>query len=69
MANELKIPHVFVAGFYMTLQLTISFGLMFVPVNKWVYFVVIILVLVLAYVLFRKKYYHLHEEYLKSKRT
>ncbi len=69
MANELKIPHVFVAGFYMTLQLTISFGLMFVPVNKWVYFVVIILVLVLAYVLFRKKYYHIHEEYLKSKRT
>lgn len=68
MANELKMPHVFVAGFYMILQFTISFGLMFVSVNKWVYFVVVILVLALAYVLFKKKYYHLHEEYLKSKR-
>lgn len=66
MANELKMPHVLVAGFYMILQLTISFGLMFVPVNKWVYFVVVILVLALAYVLFKKKYYHLHEEYLKK---
>lgn len=68
MANELRMPHVFVAGFYMILQLSISFGLMFVPVNKWVYFVVVILVLALTYVLFKKKYYHLHEEYLKSKR-
>ncbi|WP_270437849.1 MraY family glycosyltransferase [Bacteroides bouchesdurhonensis] len=67
MANELKMPHIFVASFYMVLQLAISFGLMFAPINKWVYFVVVILVLALAYVLFKKKYYHLHEEYLKSK--
>ena len=67
MANELKMPHIFVASFYMVLQLAISFGLMFAPINKWVYFVVVILVLALTYVLFKKKYYHLHEEYLKSK--
>ena len=69
MANELKVPHVFVASFYMILQLAISFGLMFVPMNKWIYFVVVIFVLALAYVLFKQKYYHLHEEYLKSKKV
>ena len=32
----------------------------------WFYLVVVALVLIAAYVLFMKKYYHLHEEYLKS---
>lgn len=67
MANELRIPHVVVASLYMTLQLAISFGLMYVPVNKWVYFSGVLVVLALAYIFFKKKYYHLHEEYLRSK--
>lgn len=69
MANELEMPHVVVSSFYMILQLAISFGLMYVPMNKWMYFVVILVGLVLTYVLFKKKYYHLHREYLKSKET
>ena len=32
----------------------------------WMYLVGALLVLSLAYVLFKKKYYHLHEEYLAS---
>ncbi len=32
----------------------------------WIYLVGVALVLVAAYVLFMKKYYHLHEEYLDS---
>ncbi|MEG1586718.1 MAG: glycosyltransferase family 4 protein [Bacteroidales bacterium] len=66
MANELMMPHVVVSGFYMILQLVISFGLMYVPINKWVYFIIVLVVLALAYLLFKKKYYYLHEEYLKD---
>lgn len=67
MANELKIPHVAVSSFYMILQLVVSFGLIYIPMNKWLYFVVVLVVLAVAYILFKKKYYYLHEEYLKIK--
>ena len=66
MANELKMPHTLVSLIYMLLQLAISFGALYLPVNKWVYFVAVILLLCVVYVLFKRKYYHLHEEYLKS---
>lgn len=66
MANELKIPHVVVSVIYMCLQLVVSFGLILLPVNHWGYFVVILSVLSVGYVLFKKKYYHLHEAYLVS---
>ena len=32
----------------------------------WIYFVATAIVLALAYIVFKKKYYHLHEEYLAS---
>lgn len=67
MANELKIPHVKVSLLYMTMQLVISAGLIFIPINHYVYMGLIIAVLAAAYLLFMKKNYHLHEEYLKSK--
>ena len=67
MANELHIPHVAVSGLYMAIQLLISAGLIFLPVNHYLYLGFIIVALASAYVLFMKKYYHLHEEYLKSK--
>lgn len=38
MANELKIPHLWVSSFYMMLQLLISFGLIFIPMNHYLYF-------------------------------
>lgn len=66
MANELKIPHVVVSIIYMCLQLVVSFGLILLPVNHWAYFVLVLVMLCLAYVWFKKKYYYLHEEYLRS---
>lgn len=66
MANELKIPHVAVSIIYMCLQLVVSFGLILLPMNHWAYFVMVLVMLCLAYVLFKKKYYYLHEEFLRS---
>ena len=70
MANELKIGHVTVSLLYMALQLAISLGFIYLCPNTvlahWIYLVVVALVLVGAYVVFMKKYYHLHEEYLDS---
>ena len=67
MANELKIPHVVVSLMYMILQLCISMGLILLPINHWIYFCSTIIVLTLMYILFKRKYYCLHEEYLKTK--
>lgn len=70
MANELKIGHVTVSFIYMGLQLVISLGMVCLIPNTvlahWIYLVVVAVVLVAAYVLFMKKYYHLHEKYLAS---
>jgi UDP-N-acetylmuramyl pentapeptide phosphotransferase/UDP-N-acetylglucosamine-1-phosphate transferase len=70
MANELKIGHVKVSVFYACLQLAINLGFIFLCPNTllahWIYLACAILVLALAYVLFMKKHYHLHEEYLAS---
>lgn len=67
MANELKIPHIAVSFTYMLLQLGVSFGLIFIPINNWIFSAAALLVLCGVYVVFKKKYYHLHEEYLKNK--
>ena len=70
MANELKIGHVKVALLYMVIQLIISLGFIYSCPNTmlahWVYLIGAFVVLAIAYVLFMKKYYHLHEEYLIS---
>ena len=69
-ANELGMSHVVVSLIYMGLQLVISLGFIYLCPNTvlahWVYLVVALLVLIGAYVVFMKKYYHLHEEYLQS---
>lgn len=67
MANELKMPHVLVSSIYMILQLAISCGLIFIPINHYLYMGIIIVALAAAYLIFMKRNYHLHEEYLKSK--
>lgn len=76
MANELRIGHVKVASFYALLQLAVSLGFIYLcPMLStatelslvawhWIYLVVALVVLAVAYVLFMKKFYHLHEEYL-----
>lgn len=67
MANEMKMPHVLVSVIYMVLQLAISFGLIFIPFNHYIYMAIIIVALATAYLMFMKRNYHLHEEYLRSK--
>lgn len=78
MANELGMSHPLVSCLYMGLQLMASLGFVFgcpalslvcgVPIVlcHWIYLAVALFVLAAAYVLFMKKYYHLHEEYLAS---
>jgi 4-hydroxybenzoate polyprenyltransferase len=68
MANELKMEHTVVATIYTLLQLAISAGMILIPNTPawhWGYFAVICVVLIVAYLAFMKKFYHLHEEYLK----
>lgn len=68
MANELKIGHVKVTLLYMAMQLAVSLGFIYLcpntPLCHWMYLIGALAVLAIAYVLFMKKYYHLHEEYL-----
>jgi len=68
MANELKMSHIEVSLIYMAIQTAISFGLIFCPISHYIYLVIVILVLLIAYLTFMKKNYHLHEAYLKSKK-
>ena len=55
---------------YMAMQLVVSLGFIYLcpatVLAHWVYLVCAGLVLAVAYVLFKMKYYHLHEEYLRS---
>lgn len=67
MANELKLSHLKVSAGYMFMQLAVSAGLIFIPINHYLYLGLVIILLSGAYVAFMRKYYHLHEEYLKSK--
>lgn len=70
MANELKIGHMKVSSFYAILQLLISLGFIYICPNTavchWMYMVGTISILAVSYIMFKKKYYHLHEEYLAS---
>lgn len=70
MANELKMSHIKVSGVYMVLQLIVSLGMVYVIPNSvgahWLYLIGTFVVLSVAYVAFKKNYYHLHEEYLAS---
>lgn len=70
MANELKMPHVVVSTIYMVLQLLVSLvAIYLIPdtiAAHWIYLAVVCVVFGLGYILFKMKYYHLHEEYLKS---
>lgn len=67
MANELHTPHVIVSSVYMAIQLCVSFGMIMIPVNSWIYAICVLIMLTGIYIWFKKKYYHLHEEYLKAK--
>ena len=70
MANELGMSHVIVSFIYMAVQLLISLIMVYLIPNSlvahWIYLISVGILLVAAYVLFMKKYYHLHKEYLES---
>ena len=70
MANELKMSHVTVSLIYMVMQLVISLGFIYLCPNTvlahWIYLVAAGVVLAVGYILFMRKYYYLHEQYLKS---
>lgn len=70
MANELKMPHVVVSTIYMVLQLMVSLVAVYlIPdtvVAHWIYLAAVCVVFGLGYIVFKMKYYHLHEEYLKG---
>ena len=70
MSNELGMSHVVVSLIYMAVQLVISLVMVYLIPNTalahWIYLFAVIVVLALVYLLFMKKYYHLHEEYLAS---
>ena len=60
MANELHIPHVVVSLIYMALQSVCCILYLMYP--RYITLFAEIIILSLAYVLFMKKYYHLHVE-------
>ncbi len=70
MANELRMSHVVVSLLYMAIQLIVSLGFIYLCPNTalahWLYLICAGVILAAAYVLFMRKYYHLHEEYLNS---
>ncbi len=70
MANELGMSHITVSLLYMVLQLAISLVFIYLVPNTmlahWIYLGMVLLLLALAYLLFMKRYYHLHAAYLKS---
>lgn len=70
LANELKMSHVVVSLLYMGMQLVVSLGFIYLCPNTvlahWIYLFGAAAILAVAYVLFMKKYYHLHEAYLAS---
>lgn len=78
MANELNMSHPLVSCIYMVLQLAVSFGFILVcpavsdafgislVAVHWIYLAMAFVLLASAYILFMKRYYHLHAEYLAS---
>lgn len=70
MSNELKMGHVTVTLIYTIMQLLISLGFIYLcpctVLAHWIYLVIAGAVLALAYIVFMRKFYHLHEEYLES---
>ena len=69
MANELGMEHTVVSGIYTVLQLAIAVGVILIPNTAgwhWGYLIGVALVLCAAYLVFMKKYYHLHAEYLEG---
>lgn len=70
MANELGMSHIIVSTIYAGLQLAINLCFVYLCPNTvvahWIYLIVVFIAFGMLNLCFRKKYYHLHEEYLAS---
>lgn len=70
MANELKMSHITVSLIFAGLQLLINLGFIYLcpdtVIAHWIYIVAMFFGFGALNLCFRKKYYHLHEEYLAS---
>lgn len=70
MANELKMSHITVSLIFAGLQLLINLGFVYLCPNTvlahWIYIIAAFFGFGALNLMFRKKYYHLHEEYLAS---
>ena len=62
LANELKIKHVVVSSVYMLLQAIIMVGYFLQKSYSYIYLLTVVLLLSIVYVLFKKKYFRLHEK-------
>lgn len=60
MANELHVPHVAVSALYMAVQAVVVIGYLYCREYGYLYLAGCILGLSIVYVLFMKKFYHLH---------
>lgn len=60
LANELKIPHLYISSAYAVLQLLVSCGLIIFIDNGYVYMVVVSFVFSLTYYLLMRKFFKLH---------
>lgn len=73
MSNELKMAHTSVSLIYTIGQLAVSLVAIYIIPDTilahWIYLVCIGIAFALGYIVFMKKYYHLHEEYLHSLRS
>lgn len=65
MANELRIPHVMVSLVYMIVQAFVAVGAIVCETWLYGYLLLVVAVLSIIYVLFMKKYFHLHMELTK----
>lgn len=62
MANELRIPHRAVAMLYSTVQLGVSFGLIFLSGRAWIYTLLCVAMLISSYAFFIRKFFPLHKQ-------
>lgn len=66
MTNELRIPHEVVASAYSITQIIISIVYIYWSNMHWVFLGTTITIFSIAYIVFMRKFYHLHETYLKQ---
>ncbi|MCD8176747.1 MAG: glycosyltransferase family 4 protein [Tannerellaceae bacterium] len=62
MANELKMPHIYVSLIYMFLQLIIAVIYLSLPASNWIVLIGCIILLSLLYLFFMKKFFYLHQQ-------